>query len=234
MIESHPSLQLIVAKTKPAMVNLTRQFAERKVKKTYTAIVNGIPCEDSETSITSLDAYNLGVDVDPDDENSWQVIEHTLDEKHAITVWRTLRYVKSLKARDGVLTMVELKPKTGRYHQLRRHMAWNRDCPLVGDKTYDDGRPESMAFRERGLFLCSNHVKLEHPYYNTVLGRKEWDALHDDAKYAGGMLKQDDDGVVRVAASIELPTKFESVLSREEARSLKFEEDMQADNTAVQ
>ena len=139
-------LQLIVAKTKPAMVNLTRQFAERKVKKTYTAIVNGIPSEDTETRITSHDAYKLGVDVDPNDENcSWQVIDHTLDEKHAITVWRSLRYVKSLKARDGVLTMVELKPKTGRYHQLRRHMAWNRDSPLVGDKTYDDGTPESMV-----------------------------------------------------------------------------------------
>ncbi len=131
--------QLIVAKTKPAMVNLTRQFAERKVKKTYTAIVNGIPSEDTETRITSLDAYKLGVDVDPNDENSWQVIDQTLDEKHAITVWRSVRHVKSLKARDGVLTMVELKPKTGRYHQLRRHMAWDRDSPLVGDKTYDDG-----------------------------------------------------------------------------------------------
>ena len=42
--------------------------------------------------------------------------------KSAVTVWRPLRYVKSLKANDGVLTLVELKPKTGRYHQLRRHM----------------------------------------------------------------------------------------------------------------
>lgn len=216
------------------MVHLTRQFAERKVKKTYTAIVNGIPNEPQETTITSYDAYNLGVDVDPDDNHTWQVIDHILDDKHAVTVWRPLRYVKSLKARDGILTLVELKPKTGRYHQLRRHFAWGRDCPLVGDKTYDDGRPESMAFRERGLFLCSNHVTLEHPYYNTALGRKEWEALDDDAKYAGGMLTLDDDGIIRIAASIELPTKFENFLSHEEARSLRFQEDVQLNTTAVQ
>jgi 23S rRNA-/tRNA-specific pseudouridylate synthase len=223
---------LVVAKTKPAMVHLTRQFAERKVKKTYTAIVNGVPAEDSKTSITPRDAYNLGVDVDSREQDSWQLIDHTLDEKHAITVWRTLRYVKSLKARDGVLTLVELKPKTGRYHQLRRHMAWNRDCALVGDKTYDDGKPESMAFRKRGLFLCSNHVTLEHPYYNSVLGRKEWDSMDKDTK-CDGMVSQDGDGTVRVTASIALPEKFESFLSHEEARSLKFEEESQLNSTAA-
>jgi len=204
------------------------------VKKTYTAIVNGIPNEPPETSISSHDAYMLGVDVDPDDKHQWQVIDHTLDEKHAITIWRPLRYVKSLKARDCVLTLVELKPKTGRYHQLRRHMAWDRDCPLVGDKTYDDGQPESMAFRERGLFLCSNHVTLEHPYYNTPIGRKEWEILDDDAKFAGGRVSLDDDGIVRVVASIDLPTKFESFLAHEEARSLKFQEETQLNSSVAQ
>jgi hypothetical protein len=114
-------------------------------------------------------------------------------------------------------------------------MAWDRDCPLVGDKTYDDGGRESMAFRERGLFLCSNRVTLEHPYYNTARGREEWEALDDDAKTAGGMLTLSDDDIVRVVVSIDLPTKFESFLAHEEARSLKFEDDnVQLNSTAVQ
>lgn len=215
-------VQLVIAKTKPAMVHLTRQFAERKVKKTYTAIVNGIPDEPAETSMTSEDVHRLGVDVSPDDESPWQMIDFTLDNKHAITVWRPLRYVQSLKARDGVLTLVELKPKTGRFHQLRRHMAWVLECPLVGDKAYDGGR-EAMTFRERGLFLCSNRVTLEHPYYNTELGRKEWETLGEDAKFSGGMLSLSKDGIVRIAASIDLPTKFESFLTHEQARSSKFD-----------
>ena len=113
---------LLIAKTKPAMVNLSTQFRDRKVKKTYTAVVNGIPLEPKETTITSQAAHSMGVDVDPNEEENWQLIDFPLDEKHAITVWRSLKYAKSLKGIDNYITMVELKPKTGRYHQLRRHM----------------------------------------------------------------------------------------------------------------
>jgi hypothetical protein len=101
-------------------------------------------------------------------------------------------------------------------------MAWVCACPLVGDKTYDGGG-DAMAFRERGLFLCSNRVIMEHPYYNTDVGRNEWEALDDDSKFGGGMLSLSQDGIVRVSASIDLPTKFESFLNREEARSSKFQ-----------
>ena len=116
---------LLVAKTKPAMVDLTKQFVERRIKKTYTAIVNGIPREPKERSISTKEALELGVDVEGSlgsDDKKWQLIDFPLDEKSAITVWRPIDYGKSLKAKDGTLTLVELKPKTGRYHQLRRHM----------------------------------------------------------------------------------------------------------------
>ena len=52
----------------------------------------------------------------------WNTIDCDIDGKSAITEWRALRAVKSLHGKDGQLTLVELKPKTGRYHQLRRHM----------------------------------------------------------------------------------------------------------------
>ena len=116
---------LLVAKTKPAMVDLTKQFVERRIKKTYTAIINGIPDEPIETNISAKAAHELGVDVDfasNSDNEKWQLIDYPLDEKSAVTIWRPLKYAKSLKAKDGTVTLVELKPKSGRYHQLRRHM----------------------------------------------------------------------------------------------------------------
>lgn len=113
---------LIVAKTKPAMVHLSLQFRDRKVKKTYSAVVNGIPPEPKESVISSISAHELGVDVDPNSSDKWQLIDEPLDEKSAVTIWRALRYSKSLKANQNYLTLVELKPKTGRFHQLRRHM----------------------------------------------------------------------------------------------------------------
>lgn len=211
---------LLIAKTKPAMQNLCKQFADRQVRKTYTAIVNGIPFETHEGAITSLRAaQDMDVDVDPKSEDQWQIINVSLDEKEAITLWRSQRFTQSLKARDNTLTMVELKPKTGRYHQLRRHMAWVCQTPLVGDDDYDGGG-DAMALRDRGLFLCSNRVTLEHPHYNTEQGRTIWDNLSDDERLKNGLQVINDK--VMVTASIDLPNKFESFLTHEQERAAKF------------
>jgi 23S rRNA-/tRNA-specific pseudouridylate synthase len=213
---------LCVAKTKPAMQALSRQFHDRCIKKTYIALVNGIPRESSECAITSKQAIMLGLDIDPMDDSMWQLIDSPLEGKSAVTLWRPLRYVKSLHANDGYLTLVEVKPKTGRYHQIRRHMAWVCQRPLVGDDEYDGGTLEAMKFRERGLFLCSSRLLLEHPFYNSVEGQSVWSSLDEESKYASGKLRISNDGRVMVEATVELPAKFESLLRREGERFNKF------------
>lgn len=229
---------LLVAKTKPAMVHLSHQFRDRRVKKTYVAVVNGIPPEPVETAISAKEASQLGVDVvAAEDEElaavetttksgSWQIIDHALDEKSAITIWRTLRYAQSLKANDNHLTLVELKPKTGRYHQLRRHMAWVCERPIIGDKDYDGGG-DAMSFRDRGLFLCSNRVTLEHPYYNDSMDREQRESffhklISEDDKE--NLWLCEDDGKIMVTASIPIPDKFESFLGHEDDRYHKLHE----------
>lgn len=210
---------LCVAKTKPAMISLSRQFHDRIVKKTYMAIVNGIPQEDNCVTITSKHAYDLGVDVDPSSDQLWQLIDSPLEEKSGVTVWRAVRYVKSLHANDGYLTLVELKPKTGRYHQLRRHMAWVCQRPLVGDSEYDGGAESAMKFRERGLFLCSTSVTLQHPYYNSIEGKQVWENLEDRIKEeAYGNQVFEEDGTIIVQVNVCLPEKFENLMQRSEER----------------
>jgi 23S rRNA-/tRNA-specific pseudouridylate synthase len=59
----------------------------------------------------------------------WQMVDAPLDDRHAVTFWRAVRYVPSLHAHDGYLTLVELQPKTGRFHP-RRHMAWTCQMPI--------------------------------------------------------------------------------------------------------
>jgi hypothetical protein len=51
---------LLVTSMKPAILDF---FVERRVKKTYTAIMNGISSEPVETSISTNEALKLGVDV---------------------------------------------------------------------------------------------------------------------------------------------------------------------------
>ena len=95
---------------------------------------------------------------------------------------------------------------------------------MIGDKVYDGGSENAMDLRGRGLFLCSNKVKLDHPYYNTEIGRKEWNNLPEDEKWGNGMIEYSEaDDIVQVCASIELPGKFESFLKSEQERANKFE-----------
>ena len=234
---------LLIAKTKPAMVELTRQLKYRVVKKTYTAIVNGIPKELDERAITSKEARNIGVDVgyfgdtDSDEDVKWQHISKALVNKNkqrqeAVTVWRPLKTMECPKAKDGQLTLVLLKPKSGRYHQLRKHMAMSCDRPLVGDKTYSGNVEMKHQFLDHGLYLCSNAVSLEHPYYNTDAGRREWEALdeNDPRKYANGMIRlsdeEGDDGQrqILVHAEIDLSERFKQLM--ESAPSLPAEEEV--------
>ena len=209
---------LIIAKTKPAMSNLSDQFRERKIKKTYTALVNGIPPEPTESKISATEAYQMGVDVDPDsdDDGSWQLIDYELDEKSAVTVWKAMKYSNSIHAKENVLTTVLLKPKTGKYHQLRRHLSLVCDCPIVGDDDYDGGG-EAMNLREEGLFLCSNKVTLEHPFYNDLQQNSEeiWDQLPETEREG---LWLSPEGKVMVTASIDTPEKFDSFVAKENER----------------
>lgn len=223
---------LVCAKTLESTIDMSRQFEQRIVRKTYAAIVNGKLEEedaaDNATTISSQEAYALGVDVDPNDLTTrWQVAHDIQEGKEALTVWRVLKHCPSAKAKDGFLTLVELKPKTGRKHQLRRHLAWNYGCPIVGDTTYGD-LYDAKRFG-RGLMLSSCHVTFEHPYYsNSEEGRRIWEktsSLNEDGvrRLGTNLSQKQEDSPVTVDVSIDLPNKFKTLLLTEERRALQAE-----------
>lgn len=228
---------VVIAKTKYAAVQLARQFEFRLAKKSYMAIVNGFPVmpkgdrDESNSSGSQPDR--------------WNTIDYDLEEKNAVTEWRVVTTVKSLQATDGVLTLVEMRPKTGRYHQLRRHFvsidciilftdhiyischnnitspfsqAWVCNTPLVGDSTYDNGGSKALRLRQRGLFLCSNGIEIQHPYYNSPSGLEKW----DDSMDSDVLYRDKEHGCIMVNARIDLPDKFESFLFHENKRAEKF------------
>lgn len=94
----------------------------------------------------------------------------------------------------------------------------------MGDKEYDGNHEGAVKLRGRGLFLTSNHVTLEHPFYNTRAGREVWNTLCESEKaFEGGKLwLSPEDDTVMVSASIELPQKFKSFLDRSEAVFQKY------------
>lgn len=182
-----------------------------------TAIVNGDIKEPKETSISSNEAKKLGVCISDEEETPWQIIDDEIEGQSAVTVWRPVRRWPLENARNDTVSLVSLKPKTGRYHQLRRHMAWVSKCPLLGDKSYDGGGL-AKTLRDQGFYLCSNKVTLEHPYYNTrtAESRKEWDAdkktiLKGADDLEGNFRLTEEDGNVFVHCEISLPAKFSNV-----------------------
>ena len=75
-----------------------------------------------------------------------------------------------------------------------------------------------MQLRGNGLFLCSNRVTLEHPYYNSSAGRAEFDLRTKAGQPLPDGLWIADDGLVMVTATIPIPEKFHNLLRREDDR----------------
>ena len=124
---------LLVAKTASALVGLSRQFQQRHVHKHYRAVVEG-----------RLDGE--------DDVNT------PIEAMQACTHYRGVGHTRSLHT--GWVTTVDLWPRTGRTHQLRRHMTW-LGHPVVGDSCYGDS---GRTLRGKGLFLWAVGLRLTHPH----------------------------------------------------------------------
>ena len=97
---------------------LQRQFSDRKVKKTYIAVVDGAPKE-TEALI------DLPIGRNPKSPSQFRVDPNG---KEAQTLYKVL-------ASNDTHSLVELRPETGRTHQLRVHMAYI-GTPIHGDKVY--------------------------------------------------------------------------------------------------
>jgi 23S rRNA pseudouridine1911/1915/1917 synthase len=120
---------LVVAKTELAHHDLVRQFQGRQVEKTYLALVWG-RFKEKEGEITA--------EVGRHPRARQKMSIHPRRGKPARTGWRVLREF------PGPLTLVELKPETGRTHQLRVHLA-ALGHPVVGDATYGGGAARLKA-----------------------------------------------------------------------------------------
>lgn len=111
---------LLIAKHLEAAQHLTEQLRDHAVQKTYIAKVVGAPRLKSGIIQAHLCKKRIG--------GEEKVVIDPKDGKEAITEF------KVLSTRHNISTL-ELKPKTGRMHQLRVHCS-HLGCPIVGDKKY--------------------------------------------------------------------------------------------------
>ena len=131
---------IIVAKHDSAHLSLARQLKERRVEKTYLALVEGRP-KPAEGVIDAPIARH------PRQRKKMAVVEGGRDAR---TRYRVVREV------DGH-SLVELRPETGRTHQIRVHLASIRH-PVVGDALY--GKRSEVLGRQ---FLHAQRLAFRHP-----------------------------------------------------------------------
>ena len=138
---------VVMARGPDIQRRLSQAFALREVHKTYEAIVAGLP----HISETWHD-IQLPLIIDwpnrPRSKVDWE------QGKPSHTQWR----VKQLLPLDNA-TRVELKPITGRTHQLRLHMMAIGHA-ILGDALY--ASPEELAKAPR-LLLHASELQLNHP-----------------------------------------------------------------------
>lgn len=115
---------LVVARTRGAAQSLTAAFRERETKKTYWALVRGVP-KKREGKISTW----LVKEATPDGDKM-RVCQHgEPDSDHAVSHYRVI------DTRGQILSWLEMEPYTGRTHQLRVHAAYI-DHPIIGDPKY--------------------------------------------------------------------------------------------------
>jgi 23S rRNA pseudouridine1911/1915/1917 synthase len=133
---------VLYARTSKALTRMNEQFREKQVQKTYWAVVDNAPANDSGT----LENYLL-----KNQKQNKSYITKGVDGKHAILDF------KMLKKLDNFFHL-EIKPKTGRHHQIRVQLA-NIGCIIKGDLKYGAERSNKDA----SIHLLAQKLEFIHP-----------------------------------------------------------------------
>lgn len=121
---------MVVAKTDAAHLDLSNQIRERTLKRTYNALVFGIPNPLAGSIKTNISRSKI---------NRKKMAVYDDDGKESITHYKLLEAFAA-----GSLSLVECSLQTGRTHQIRVHMT-HIGHPLVGDKTYGNSRNRKLT-----------------------------------------------------------------------------------------
>lgn len=147
---------IVVAKSETAHENLSEQFRDRKVYKSYTALVHGV--------VKAVKGkIEEPIARDPRNRTRMGVVR---GGRPALSIYKVKRSFERF-------TLLDVEIKTGRTHQIRVHLSFINH-PVVGDETYNGGRDKTVAdvkvraaISKLGrVFLHAEQLGFYHPITN--------------------------------------------------------------------
>lgn len=163
---------LLVAKTSEALSALQNQFKERIIKKEYVALAHGI--------ITDSGKVEGSIGRNPADREKFTVL---LEGKEAVTEYEPVKKLqlnilnlqkiypefnkiqmrKLERQKYGEFTLLRLRPRTGRTHQIRVHLKYINH-PIVADEKYAGRKTFRLDKRWcPRMFLHAAKIGFKHP-----------------------------------------------------------------------
>ena len=141
---------VVFAKTGKALTRMNLLFRENAVSKTYWAVTAGVPAEPSGVLVGFL-AKNGGQN------KSYLVSKDNRNGKRAELAYLVI-------ARSERYHLIEIKPETGRHHQIRVQLA-AAGCPIKGDLKYGFPRSDPGG----GIHLHARAIEFIHPVTGEAL-----------------------------------------------------------------
>lgn len=155
---------VLFARTSKALTRMNEQFREKQVQKTYWAIVDNAPTGTS----GKLENY-----LRKNQKQNKSYVTKGPDSKHAVLDF------KLLKKLDNFYHL-EIKPKTGRHHQIRVQLA-HIGCIIKGDLKYGAKRSN----KDSSIHLLAQKLEFLHPVKKepiTIVAPSPKDSVWDACK----------------------------------------------------
>lgn len=133
---------IVIAKNDKVHTALTEMFQEKKIRKTYLAILKGKLNKSEGKIVTQIGR-------DKNDRKKMTVIDDITKGKNAITNYKVV-------SQNNLFTLVKVNIETGRTHQIRVHMR-HLGYPILGDSVY--GRKDN----EKRQMLHAYKLEFLHP-----------------------------------------------------------------------
>jgi len=141
---------LVLARDRPTAQTLTRKFSSQDINKLYWAVCIGAPKRLAGSVRVGLKKQRLaGEDSErvfvvessssSNNDEPMDAYRHNEDVKQSHSRYHTIAHT------HDVVSLLALRPRTGRTHQLRVHCAQVLGTPIFGDYKYGPGCPESLS-----------------------------------------------------------------------------------------